>query len=197
MRPLHALALAAALLLALSLGASPSDCSGPTPTVPVVTADDDHTLDDGSCRSSADCPDDYPHCCRVGGYATCFEEECEDVGGVELTISTTGDDTTLDNGACRSSADCPADYPHCCRVGGYATCFEEKCDEVGGVELTTGTALIVDPTLTDTDVPVPLDDGRCRSDGDCPSDYPYCCRGGSNCTCFGGGTCDSQGLDPC
>ncbi len=38
-------------------------------------------LDSGSCMSNADCPSDYPNCCQVGGYASCFEESCEDAGG--------------------------------------------------------------------------------------------------------------------
>ena len=46
-----------------------------------LSASDAAPLDNGSCMSNADCPSDYPNCCQVGGYASCFEESCADVGG--------------------------------------------------------------------------------------------------------------------
>jgi hypothetical protein len=47
------------------------------------------------------------------------------------------DAAPLDNGACMSNADCPSDYPNCCQVGGYASCFEESCEDVGGTPKST------------------------------------------------------------
>ncbi|MFO0748444.1 MAG: hypothetical protein U1F43_22680 [Myxococcota bacterium] len=35
-----------------------------------------------------------------------------------------------EDGNCLTDADCPTDYPHCCQVGGYKACQEEKCDAV-------------------------------------------------------------------
>lgn len=51
---------------------------------------------------------------------------------VSLVSLAPADPAPLDNGSCMSNADCPSDYPNCCQVGGYASCFEESCEDVGG-----------------------------------------------------------------